>query len=51
MPTVEELVKAIENLLKYAVYDGERNDECIMAVRQARFLIHCHNQHKVVKNG
>lgn len=48
MPTVEELIQAIKDLLEHAVYDEERNDECIKAVRDARYLIHVHAE---TKNG
>lgn len=47
-PTIDELVQVIENLLKHAVYDEERNDECITAVRDARYMLHVHAE---TKNG
>jgi hypothetical protein len=43
MPTIEELIQAIKDLLEHAVYN-----ECIMAVRNARYMIHAH---KEAKNG
>lgn len=45
-PTIDELVQVIDNLLKHAVYDEERNDECIAAVRDARYMLHAET-----KNG
>ena len=48
MPTIEELIQAIKDLLEHAVYEEEKNDECIMAVRNARYMIHAH---KEAKNG
>jgi hypothetical protein len=47
-PTIDELVQVIENLLKHAVYDEEHNDECITAVRDARYMLHVHAE---TKNG
>jgi hypothetical protein len=48
MPTVEELIQAIKDLLDHAVYDAERNDECIKAVDDAGTLLHWY---EVASNG
>lgn len=48
MPTVEELIQAIKDLLEHAVYDEARNDECIAAVDQATGLL---DRYEEVTNG
>lgn len=48
MPTVEELIQAVKDLLDHAVYDAEQNDECIKAVDDAGILLH---RYEVASNG